>query len=172
MLNVNPEWPPWEQVYPESAEVKTIWCQHPNLKVRDGILLWHCRDKGSLDDWQIVMLQTIQSKILQPCHHHRLPGHQGIVCTLALIKRMGDFKHIQNDDYNVVMQEHFTKWVDGRAIFGKGALTVADAVVQEWIPKQFHLLLILSSSLLMILFAPLLSVSTTDRLCCRSKIRY
>ncbi len=33
------------------------------------------------------------------------------------------------------MQDHFTKWVQGRAICGKEALTVADAVVQEWILK-------------------------------------
>ncbi len=31
------------------------------------------------------------------------------------------------------MQLHFTKWIVGRAVCGKEALNVADAVVQEWI---------------------------------------
>ncbi len=44
---------------------------------------------------------------------------------------MGPFKTIQNgNDYIVVIQDHFTKWEEGRAICGKEALTVADAVVQ------------------------------------------
>ncbi len=34
------------------------------------------------------------------------------------------------------MQDHFTKRVKGRAICGKEALTVADAIVQEWIMKH------------------------------------
>ena len=34
------------------------------------------------------------------------------------------------------MQDHFTKWVKGRAICGKEALTIADAMVQDWILKH------------------------------------
>ncbi len=50
---------------------------------------------------------------------------------------MGPFKMTQNgNDYIVVMQDHFTKWVEGRAICGKEALTIADAVVQDWILKH------------------------------------
>ncbi len=50
---------------------------------------------------------------------------------------MGPFKSTQNgNDYIVVMQDHFTKWVESRAICGKEALTVADAVVQDWILKH------------------------------------
>ncbi len=50
---------------------------------------------------------------------------------------MGPFKMTQNgNDYIVVMQDHFTKWVEGRAICGKEALTVPDAVVQDWILKH------------------------------------
>ncbi len=50
---------------------------------------------------------------------------------------MGPFKQTQDsNDYIVVMQDHFTKWVEGRAICGKEALTVADAVVQDWILKH------------------------------------
>ncbi len=52
---------------------------------------------------------------------------------------MGPFKTTQNgNDYIVVMQDHFTKWVEGpgRAICGKEGLTVADAVVQDWILKH------------------------------------
>ncbi len=50
---------------------------------------------------------------------------------------MGSFKTTQNgNDYIVVMQDHFTKWVEDRAICGKEALTIADAVVQDWILKH------------------------------------
>ncbi len=34
------------------------------------------------------------------------------------------------------MQDHITKWVEGRAISGKEALTVADAIVQDWVLKH------------------------------------
>ena len=37
---------------------------------------------------------------------------------------------------NKKMQDHFTKWVEDQAICGKEALTVADAVVQDWILKH------------------------------------
>ena len=50
---------------------------------------------------------------------------------------MGPFKTTQNgNEYIVVMQDHFTKWGEGREICGKKALTVADAVVQDWILKH------------------------------------
>ncbi len=50
---------------------------------------------------------------------------------------MGPFKQTQDgNDYIVGMQNHFTKWVDGHDICGKEALTVADAVVQDWILKH------------------------------------
>ncbi len=34
------------------------------------------------------------------------------------------------------MQDHFTKWVEGRANCGKEALKVTDAVVQKWVLKH------------------------------------
>ena len=40
------------------------------------------------------------------------------------------------NNYIIVMQDHFTKWVEGRAICGKKVLTIADAVVQDWILKH------------------------------------
>ncbi len=50
---------------------------------------------------------------------------------------IGLFKTSQNgNDYIVVMQDHFTKRVEGRAICGKEALTIANAVVQDWILKH------------------------------------
>ncbi len=43
---------------------------------------------------------------------------------------MGLFKMTQNGNgYIVVIQDHFTKWVEGRAICGKEALTIADTIV-------------------------------------------
>ncbi len=34
------------------------------------------------------------------------------------------------------MWDYFTKWVEGRTVCGKEALTVADAVAHEWILKD------------------------------------
>ncbi len=51
---------------------------------------------------------------------------------------MGPFKRTQDgNEYIVVMQDHFTKWVaEGRAICGKEALRVADAIFQDWVLKH------------------------------------
>ncbi len=50
---------------------------------------------------------------------------------------MGPFKMTRDgNEYIVKMQHHFTKWVEGRAICGKEALTVADAIVQDWVFKH------------------------------------
>ncbi len=146
-----------------------------------------CKNQGIFDDWQIVAPQTIHTRIFQVCHHHKLVAHQGIVRTLALIRRrfywpnmqkdveawcqrcamcgkykaavhghgqlqqptygtfnervsvdlMGPFKRTQDgNEYIVMMQDHFTKWMEGRAICGKLALTVANAIVQGWILKH------------------------------------
>ncbi len=61
----------------------------------------------------------------------------GVFNERVSIDLMGPFKKTQNNnDYIVVMQDHSTNWVEGRAICGKEALTVADAVVQEWALKH------------------------------------
>ncbi len=50
---------------------------------------------------------------------------------------MDPLKKTQNDnDYIVVMQDHFTKWEEGDVVCSKEALTMADAVVQEWVLKH------------------------------------
>lgn len=50
---------------------------------------------------------------------------------------MFPFKQTQNEnDYIVVMQDQFTKWVEDRAICGKTALSVAVTVVQHYVLKH------------------------------------
>ncbi len=62
----------------------------------------------------------------------------------------GPFKQTQDsNDYIVVIQDHFTKLVEGRAICAKEALTVDDAVVQDWVLKLgplFHFTVIEAAS--------------------------
>ncbi len=49
----------------------------------------------------------------------------------------GPSKRTQNyNEYIVVLQDHFTKWVEGRTICGKEVPTLANAVVHEWILKH------------------------------------
>ncbi len=60
------------------------------------------------------------------------------------VNLMDPFKRTQDgNEYISDMQDHFIKLVEGRAIFGKEALTMTNAVVQEWIlkhgaPISFH----------------------------------
>ncbi len=81
----------------ESAEIKALWSQYFSLKIRDGILLRHHKNQGSLDEWQVVAPQMIRSRIFQACHHHKLAAHQGVVHTQALIKRLFYWPSMQTD---------------------------------------------------------------------------
>ncbi len=46
----------------------------------------------------------------------------------------------RGNEYIVVMQDHFTKWIEGAAVPTKEAMIVADVVVDEWIYKRGMLL--------------------------------
>ena len=72
-----------EHVRAESAEVKALWSQYSNLKIRDGALLRRRKNQGLSEEWQIVAPQPIRTRIFQACHHHKLAAHQGMVRTLA-----------------------------------------------------------------------------------------
>ncbi len=97
MIRNSPERPSWEHVRAESAEVKALWSQYANLKIRTGTLLRRRKNQGIFDDWQIVAPQTIRTRIFQACHHHKLAAHQGVVRTLSLIKRRFYWPNMQKD---------------------------------------------------------------------------
>ncbi len=40
------------------------------------------------------------------------------------------------NEYIVVMQGHFTKWIEGAAVANKEAIIVADVIVHEWVYKH------------------------------------
>ncbi len=40
------------------------------------------------------------------------------------------------NEYIVVMQDHFTKWIEGAAVATKEAMLVADIIVNEWVYKH------------------------------------
>ncbi len=42
----------------------------------------------------------------------------------------------QGNEYIVVMQDHFTKWIEGAAVATKEAMLVADVIVNEWVYKH------------------------------------
>ncbi len=87
IIRDSPERPSWEHVSAESAEFKALWSQYSNLKIRDGALIRHRKNQGLSEEWQIVAPQPIRTHIFEACHHHQLAAHQGVVRTLALIKR-------------------------------------------------------------------------------------
>ncbi len=40
------------------------------------------------------------------------------------------------NEYIVLIQDHFTKWIEGTAVPSKDAVVVADIIVQEWVYKH------------------------------------
>ncbi len=42
----------------------------------------------------------------------------------------------RGNEYIVVMQDHFTKWIEGAAVATKEAMLVADVIVHEWVYKH------------------------------------
>ncbi len=42
----------------------------------------------------------------------------------------------RGNEYIVVMQDHFTKWIRGAAVATKEAMLVADVIVNEWVYKH------------------------------------
>ncbi len=49
MLHASLEWPAWEHVRAENAEIKTLWSQYFSMKIRDGVLLRRRKNQGSLN---------------------------------------------------------------------------------------------------------------------------
>ncbi len=43
----------------------------------------------------------------------------------------------RGNEYIVVMQDHFTKCIEGAAVATKEAMLVADVIVNEWVYKQY-----------------------------------
>ena len=87
MLRASKERPAWEHVRAESAEIKTLWSQFFSLKIQDGVLLRHHKNQGSLNEWQVVALHMICTRIFQARHHHQLAADQRVVHMQALIKQ-------------------------------------------------------------------------------------
>ncbi len=42
----------------------------------------------------------------------------------------------RGNEYIVVVQDHFTKWIEGAAVATKEAMLVADVIVHEWVYKH------------------------------------
>ncbi len=42
----------------------------------------------------------------------------------------------RGNEYIVVMQDHFMKWIEGAAVATKQAMLVADVIVNEWVYKH------------------------------------
>ena len=76
MLGASPEWPLSQQVCAENTEVKNLWSQYLYFKICDGVLTRRHKNQGPLDVWQVVTPQSIQIRIFQSCHHHKLEAHQ------------------------------------------------------------------------------------------------
>ncbi len=137
----------WQVVAPQTIRTKVFQaCHHHKLAAHQGIVrtlgllkrrfYWPNMHKD-VEAWCQRCTVCGKCKAAVRGHGQLQQPTYGAFNERVSIDLMGPFKKTQNDnDYIVVMQDHFTKWVDGQAVCGKEALTVADAVVQEWVLKH------------------------------------
>ena len=142
----------WQVVAPQTIRSHIFQaCHHHKLAAHQGVVrtqalikqrfYWPSMQKD-IESW--CQRCTICGKCKGPARGHsqlQEPTYLAFNERIS-VDLMGPFEMTQNgNDYVVVMQDHFTKWVESRAICGKEALTVADAVVQDWIlnmaPQSF-----------------------------------
>ncbi len=136
----------WQVVAPQTIKTKIFQaCHHHKLAAHQGVvrtltlikLRFYCPNMHKdVEAW--CQRCAVCGKCKAAVHKYgqwRQPTY-GAFNERVSIDLMGLFKKTQNNnDYIVVMQDHFTKWVEGCAVCGKEALTLADAVVQEWVLK-------------------------------------
>ncbi len=121
-------------------------CHHHKLAVHQDIVhtqalikqqfYWPSMQKD-IESWCQWCTVCGKCKAAVRRHHQLQQPTDGAFNERTSVDLMSPFKTTQNgNDYVIVIQDHFTKWVEGRAICGKEALTIADAVVQDWILKH------------------------------------
>ncbi len=137
----------WQVVAPQTICTKVFQaCHHHKLAAHQGVVhtlglikrrfYWPNMHKD-VEAWCQRCTVCGKCKAAVRGHGQLQQPTYGVFNERVSVDLMGPFKKTQNyTDYIVVMQDHFTKWVEGRAICGKEALTVADAVVQEWVLKH------------------------------------
>ncbi len=89
--------PPWNAVREESAEAKILWTQFHRLKVRENVLYRMRKETAASPQWQMVASKPLQSQIFKACHHHAMAANQGVMRTVALIKRHFYWSKVQKD---------------------------------------------------------------------------
>ncbi len=137
----------WQIVAPQSLHTHIFQaCHHHELVAHQGIV-----SMISLIKWRFY-LPNMHQDVEYWCQRCSVCGQcKTAVCGHEQLQQltygsfnervsvdlMGPFKQMHNgNDYIVVMQDHFTEWVEVHAICSKEVLTVADAVVQDWIQKH------------------------------------
>ncbi len=137
----------WQVVAPQTIRTKIFQaCHHHKLAAHQGVVHtlglikrrfhWQNMHKD-VEVW--CQCCAVCGKCKAAVHRHgqlQQPTYSAFNERVS-VDLMGPFKKTQNDnDYIVVVQDHFTKWVEDRAVCGTEALIIADAVVQEWILKH------------------------------------
>ncbi len=72
MISDTPKQPSFEHVQAKSVEVKNLWFQYANRKIRKDTLLRRHKKQVVFDEWQIVAPQKTHTCIFQACHHRKL----------------------------------------------------------------------------------------------------
>ena len=127
----------WQVVAPQTIHTKLFQaCHHHKLAAHQGIVhtlglikrlfYWPNMHKD-VEAWCQRCTVCGKCKAAVRGHGQLQQPTYGAFNERVSVDLMGPLKKTQNDnDYIVVMQDHFTKLVEGRAVCGKEALTVAD----------------------------------------------
>ena len=94
--------PPWNEVAPESKEVKCLWMQWDQLQLRNGVLyrLWES-DDGAKISWHLVVPKTRRDNILSQLHDVRTAGHLGVKKTESRVQERFYWPNYRADIYNI-----------------------------------------------------------------------
>ncbi len=137
----------WQVVAPQTTHTKIFQaCHHHKLVAHQGVVrtlglikrrfYWPNMHKD-VEAW--CQRCAVCGKCKAAVHGHgqlQQPTY-GTFNERVIVDLRGPFKKTQNDNACImVMQDHFTIWVEGRAVCRKEALTVADTVVQESVLKH------------------------------------
>ena len=78
--------PLWEDIAPESAEVKYIWSRWTSLEKRDELWYYKWEHEKERTQWKVWVPKKIRPQIMMEHHDSRMASHFGVERTLARIK--------------------------------------------------------------------------------------
>ena len=96
------EKPNWQVVANQEMEIKIMWSRWPQIKKRGDVWYYNWREKG-VDQWKIVVPESLREKVMREHHDGSTAGHLGIRKTVEKME--------QSPYYWPNMKKNVTAWV-------------------------------------------------------------